>query len=421
MSAAEVAEHQRTRIQGAMLQIVAGRGYPAVTVRELAQVSGVSSRAFYEHYSGKQDCFLRTHESIARGVARRVAAAQAGEPDWRKRLRLTIEAYLGELQRDLRVARLLLVDAYVAGSVALKQVRWAEQALEVRIADCFEPAKADSPLPPQITRGLAAGVICSARFQLVNNKEPAFGRLVGELTRWVSAVFNISRVEAVPEPDFRRPTLVDSSESPTDLRPCWAAFGERDLIVSALAKLAVVEGYEGLTVRKIRTSAGASSKKFNTHFSGVADCFQNAVEVCAESIAVDQGPDPRSQDSGNRRAVDSIAFLCERVAEDPALAALGFVDVFGPGPESARSLELFLEQIGELLARQEGRRADMDPSVYGIAAAAIWGAIREEVVSGRRRQLPAVAPLLRKLALLLSGEQGAVPAPPDDAARAVGA
>lgn len=395
-SAAEVAEHQRMRIEGAMLKIVAERGYSSVTMRELARVAGVSSRAFYQHYSSKEDCFLRTHESAVRRIARRVAAAQAGEPDWRECLRITIDTYLGELQRDLPAAQLILIDAYVAGSVALKQVRWAEQTLEARIIDCFESGASRSALPPLVAKGIAVAVICAARFHLVRNKKPVFRRQTDELTSWASAVFNTSSMAVPQESISPRSVSTEPSDLSIDGRPRWAASDERGLIVSALAKLAAVEGYEELTVRKIRTSAGASSKKFTAHFGGVADCFQNTVDVYVESIAFDQSSYGNSTHTAERRTEDPIAFLCTRVAQDPTLATLGFIDIFGPGPQATRSLEQFINQIGVLLNYGE-RALEVPAAAPEISAAAVWGAIREEIICERRCQLPDTAPLLRKL------------------------
>jgi AcrR family transcriptional regulator len=381
-----------------MLQIVLERSYAAVTVRELAQAAGVSSRAFYENYSGKEECFLRTHEAIVRRIARRVAAAQAGESDWRRRLRRTIDAYLGELQREPRAARFLLVDAYVTGSMALKQVRWAEQTLETSIVDCFELRASRPTLSPQITRGIAVGVMCAARLRLDKSRKPAFRRDTEKLTNWVSAVFGASNAneEPITQSASQWPGLAQPLDQSIDEWPRWVASDERGLIVSALAKLAAVEGYEKLTVQKIRTSAGASSKKFNAHFSGVADCFQKTVDAYTRSIADNRSSSHRGTHMIDQRPGDSVAFLCERVAQDPALAALGFVDVFCPGYQATRSLEQFIEQISDLLAYEHSGHSASDVT-FDISAGAIWGAIREEIICGRRRQLPEVVPMLRDL------------------------
>ena len=99
-----------------MIEIVAERGYSAVTVRDLARLAQISSRAFYEHFSSKEDCFLQAHELVVvRRAAKRTIASQAGEQDWQEQLRLAFRAFIRELARDPRAARLALIDAHAAG------------------------------------------------------------------------------------------------------------------------------------------------------------------------------------------------------------------------------------------------------------------------------------------------------------------
>lgn len=76
MSPQQVASHQRARIHSAMIVLVAERGYSAATVRDLAQLAGVSTRAFYEHFSGKEECFLRTYELAVRRTAKRIVVSR---------------------------------------------------------------------------------------------------------------------------------------------------------------------------------------------------------------------------------------------------------------------------------------------------------------------------------------------------------
>src|SRR4051794_3964635 len=75
--AAEVADHQRARIDRAMVALSAERGYRAVTVRELSRLAGVSSRAFYEQYAGKEACMLHCHSALVRRFLRELATADA--------------------------------------------------------------------------------------------------------------------------------------------------------------------------------------------------------------------------------------------------------------------------------------------------------------------------------------------------------
>src|SRR4249919_2799781 len=74
----EVLANQRQRLFGAMVASVAERGYIATTVNDLVEISGVSSRTFYDLYPDKKACFLATLEAIIE-AAGAYAAQTAGE------------------------------------------------------------------------------------------------------------------------------------------------------------------------------------------------------------------------------------------------------------------------------------------------------------------------------------------------------
>src|SRR5262245_13620378 len=55
MEAEAVARHQRGRLEGAMVEAVARRGFGETTLRELVSLAGVSKATFYEHFKSKED------------------------------------------------------------------------------------------------------------------------------------------------------------------------------------------------------------------------------------------------------------------------------------------------------------------------------------------------------------------------------
>jgi AcrR family transcriptional regulator len=82
--AEEVAQNQRERIFGAMVASVAERGYTATRVSDLVDLSGVSSRTFYDLFADKQACFMQTLEAIfSLGIeAAEAATAATRELSW---------------------------------------------------------------------------------------------------------------------------------------------------------------------------------------------------------------------------------------------------------------------------------------------------------------------------------------------------
>ncbi|MGH2975993.1 MAG: TetR/AcrR family transcriptional regulator, partial [Solirubrobacterales bacterium] len=183
-TAAEVAENQRVRIHRAMIDIVGERGYEAVTIRELAQVAGVSSRACYENFTSKEECFLRTHEGVGKRILRHVASAESHAGDAEGRLRLIFEAFAGELARDPRAARLFLVEPYVAGPEAVRQLRGAMRVLQSRVAASFVLSPGEGEFPEQVIEAVVAGAEGVARAMLCAGRERELASLGDSLEQW---------------------------------------------------------------------------------------------------------------------------------------------------------------------------------------------------------------------------------------------
>ncbi len=98
-----VARNQRIRIHGGMIEAVMTRGYQKTSVRLVIGLAGVSRRAFYEQFSGKEDCFLETFDLIVNRSIQRLAHAYrtaGGSPQ--KRMRTALEALGGNSNRTPR-------------------------------------------------------------------------------------------------------------------------------------------------------------------------------------------------------------------------------------------------------------------------------------------------------------------------------
>src|ERR1044071_3928749 len=158
MAAKDVAAHQLARIHSATIGIVAERGYEALKVRDVVSCAEVATRAFYELFGSKEDCFLQTYDLIARRASRRIVAAQAGEPDWRKRSQLIFDEFLRGLEQRPENARLALVEAYAAGETALEQAWRTERAFEGMLGECFARSPDGVVVPPLVIEGVVAGI-----------------------------------------------------------------------------------------------------------------------------------------------------------------------------------------------------------------------------------------------------------------------
>lgn len=396
MSAHEVASHQRARIHGAMIEIAGERGYNAVTVRELAQLAGVSTRAFYENFDGKEECFLATYDLISRRIAAGVVASQSGERDWLERMRLAFAAFAREIEAKPRAARLALVETFAAGPAALERMRRAEGIFEAMLSESFSHSPDGIELPPLLVTGLVSGVARVARGRVLAARESELPDLAEDLLEWALCL-HCSAKEL--EELNRRSTLllaIAGASAATDERE---PDDDRTRILNAAAKLASNGGYAELTVPRIRVAAGVSRRSFDSLFEGTEDCFIAALEQRISS-ALEQSTEARAAGSSWAGGVyRAIATLCVKVARDPLLAKLGFSEVFAPGLNGMHCRERLVQATATLL-RDESTPAQRPSQLAAEASVgAIWGVMHHHVVSGRAKQLPWIAATLSYLAL----------------------
>jgi AcrR family transcriptional regulator len=154
----------RARICEAMAHLVAERGYAAVTVADVVSAVRISRRTFYEHFEDKESCFLETYRiGFENGIAQIGEALHALEdPDWRTRLRVSLETYVSILAAEPHVARVLLIEVLGAGPRALAM---REQVLAEYVAHyrrLRELARAEEPdlpeIPDAFLRALVGGI-----------------------------------------------------------------------------------------------------------------------------------------------------------------------------------------------------------------------------------------------------------------------
>jgi len=394
LSAREVAAHQLARIYDAMIEIVAEDGYRSLKIRDVVSRAEVSTRAFYEHFSSKEDCFLQTYKLISRRATRRIIAAQAEEADWRKRPRLVFEAFVGELELEPAGARLALIEAYTAGETALAEAWQGEHNFEGMFAEALARPPRGVVVPPLIVQGMVAGVATVSKNRLISGKTIDLAGSSGELVDWAMCYPDPAAEElaVLDRESVWRDTSVDplATVASTD----FSSKGDYSLILDAVASLAPVKGYRGLTIPQLRSAAGVSRRKFDAHFDDLEDCYlaalerhaSNAVALAARAQAV-----ATTWAGGVYRAIST---LCDYCAEDRFLAATLLNDDFPPGPSGNRSRQRLIAAVEELLTYQSNGVKQPSPTAREASIGAVWLLFHRHLLRDWR--------LRRKLAATLS-------------------
>ena len=154
----------RARIFDAMARAVSERGYAAVTVSDVVTGARVSRRTFYEHFQDKEHCFLETYRTGSEnGIVQIETSLHALEdPNWRTRLSVSLETFLGVLASEPPFARVLLIDVLGAGGRALEMREQVLRSFVEQYRGLRERARAEEPglpaVPDEFLRGLVGGI-----------------------------------------------------------------------------------------------------------------------------------------------------------------------------------------------------------------------------------------------------------------------
>jgi AcrR family transcriptional regulator len=417
----QVASNQRLRVGMAMLEAVGESGYVATTVADVVARAGVSRKAFYQHFTNKEDCFLATYDAIAAEGRRRVARtfkAAAGRSDCvETTLRTLFEAALEHPD----AVRLAFTEVNAVGLAGLQRrersITEFGQLIEdgLRTRPRSEDYAAAAALPETTRRALAGGVT------RILVRPPAVRRgvkplaLMPDLARWIACYHPapktfVAKLKTARARQRRAFALQRGGRAPGTLTPRsrrgqaqrtgynpsrgFIVHNQRERILDAATNLTAANGYGALTVEDIAAEAAVSLAAFYEHFESKEDAFIVAYELghtraldVAER-ALEDAPDWRT---GVR---DSLVGLASYLACEPAFAQLALMGATVATPRAAEISEKGQAAYTQLL---EPGLAEMPKSsrLAPLALDATVGGLQEVFLhyctQGRIAQLPEMA------------------------------
>jgi AcrR family transcriptional regulator len=366
----EVAENQRDRLFGAMVACVARAGYEATRVADLVEVSGVSSRSFYDLFPNKEACFVAAFEAILE----------------RETLK-SYDSFVAMIAAQPAAASLCLVEAYAAGPAA-------QAALDVALAGFAELSAERAAAMPEMAAVPAEMVQAHigalqeiARTRLRRGRPEEMAALVGDLEQVVGA--------------YRPPTapLRLATRPPSFGPEGVAAHEDAERVLRAFAVVVAERGYHGVTIHEVAKRGSMSPATFYANFRDKEDALLAAIDsVCAQLVTAAMTAFHRSPDwgAGVRAAIGgTLNFLASR----PAMAHLLGVAIYAGGAKALGRRAQALSPLAALLT--EGYR--LAPEVPALAAEAIGGGIAALVLQRLREEgpssLPSLAPICTYIVL----------------------
>jgi len=184
-----VTESQRNRINQAMIEVVAERGYPETRVVDVIGVAGVSRKTFYELFDSKEDCFLAAYDVLLGNLLEEAGNAfegKSGAP-WAERIGDALKALLEHLAAHPDEARFAIVEVLAAGPKALAR---RDAALR-QFTGFLEAGRSESSveLPGIISLSIAGGINELLYSEILHGAVARLPSRLPDLMFWVTLPF----------------------------------------------------------------------------------------------------------------------------------------------------------------------------------------------------------------------------------------
>jgi AcrR family transcriptional regulator len=406
---------QRGRLQKAMIELIAEKGYPAVRIVDLAKLAHVSQPTFYSLYADKEDLFLSAYDEVLGRAARTVMEAYNVELAPKQRLGLAMRAWAELAAAEPETTSLLVLGAFGAGSNALERRRRALGKLERSIYTSRDGVSANTA--DLTVKGILGGIREVTAARLREERASELPGLADELTSWATCYpRRLPDGLQAPSAKPREPgeTAALSSERArraegrlpsgrSDLPRQFIVKSQQERIVDATAAIVAEKGLAALTIPEIARRANVSHQTFYDIYSSKHDAFLGAQKVGmhqALTVAVDAYQ--ARQDDWPRAAQACIHALIDYLASEPAHAHLSVVDTFAACPEAIEirnsTLSAFATYFGPAFELARGR-TDVPAIAAEAIAGGIWQVLHYYVENDCLAELPGTAPQLTYFAL----------------------
>ncbi|HWW68095.1 MAG TPA: TetR/AcrR family transcriptional regulator [Solirubrobacterales bacterium] len=179
---------QRQRILRATGELVAKRGYNAVTVELIVKRARVSYKTFYAHFANKEECFLELFDAVMAQTRAQIddaVAAESGAP-WPQQVIAGLRALFDAFIADPLIARASIVEAPTVGPLIIERYEKAMTVLSplLRQGRAIDGPQPDE-LPETLEDTLAGGVLWSAYQRLIVGEADRIEALLPEAIEFV--------------------------------------------------------------------------------------------------------------------------------------------------------------------------------------------------------------------------------------------
>ncbi|HEX4307011.1 MAG TPA: TetR/AcrR family transcriptional regulator [Solirubrobacterales bacterium] len=413
MPAQRVADHQKARLEGAMIAAVSRHGYAGTTVHELVALAGVSKSTFYDHFASKQECFLATFDAVTLEATRRIGEAYRSSGDFRESMISSLAAFMDLVVDEPAAASLAAAESLTLGSAGVAHRERASEVFERLSRRSFGEAPGGREVSDIVVRAVVNGVAGIVYRRMRTGRIEELPKLSELLVDWAigyRAPDGPALTQAMAASEV--PPTIDPLASADEAKAAWdeppdsplsrTTLSQRERILRAAAWVVVEQGYPGLSIPAISAAAGTSNQTFYEHFADKQEALLAAYEViAAEALsyalrAFEQAGDgPEAIGTGVRALTEHIA--CHRM-----FARLAFFELPAAGPAALDRADFTMDSVTAFLEpplAPSGIGGPVPKATLEAIGTGIWAVIQREIANDRGSSLPLLAPELTRIAL----------------------
>jgi AcrR family transcriptional regulator len=376
-----------------MVAVTAEKGYPATSVADLVELSGVSSRSFYQHFADKEDCFLAAMDEILTLTQRLSEAALRAEQGGPERVHAAIEALTAMAAAQPAAAKLCTVVAFCAGEAPRRRIAEAVRDLSGLLQRGLDEVPERDGMPRELTEAIFGGVALVLYRRLARDEAEELAELGPRLREWMLAI------HPPPRPlrgKRRRPGPGDGRPGPAPL----AAHVPAERVLRGFAEVVAEKGYAAAKIADVAAAAHISQNTFYKYFRDKADALDAALDSSGAQMVAATLPAVRREPQWPGVVRVALEALCGFMAAEPVFARMREVEVYSIGPEAVAKRDRARGEIVQMLASVAGTGGqDFDPIAVEATLGAFQSLLYARIQEGRLRDLDQVPPIVTYLAL----------------------
>jgi AcrR family transcriptional regulator len=187
---------------------------------------------------------------------------------------------------------------------------------------------------------------------------------------------------------------------------------QRERILRAVVDVASVAGYGTMVVEDIISTAGVSRRTFYDYFPNKEAAFLDAYDQAVDQLRNNVSEAYAIEGNIFERTTSAVAALINTLADDPAMAEMGVVEVLAAGAEAIERRGRAMQRLSTLITEGVASAGATDESMPSLTAETIAGGIHEVIYSrvlrGELEELRQMVPdLVYSIFLPYMGTEGA--------------